>query len=102
MVTKTGAVLPSWATYGNYSSDNYGAHALRFTVGNDRFWFSYKTLVAFQCGFDSIVVRQNDWSTTTGKHLNAIDDGNKKARLPAAEFEVAFLRAFGQPLGRAA
>ena len=95
-------LLPSWSVYGNYSSNNYGAHALRFDAGGNSFWFSYKTLVAFQKGYGDIVVRQNDWSTTTGKHLNAIDGGNKKARLTAAEFEAAFVKVFGQTTARAA
>jgi hypothetical protein len=95
-------LLPSWSTYANYSSDNYGAHALRFDVGGNSFWFSYKTLVAFQCGYGPIVVHQNDWRQTTGKHLNCIDNGNKKARLSAAEFEAAFVKAFGCAIKEAA
>jgi hypothetical protein len=73
-------------------------HSLRFDVGGNSFWFSYEILVAFQHGYGDIIVRQNDWSTTTGKHLNAIDGGAKKARLPAADFEAAFVKAFGQAL----
>ena len=69
---------------------------LRFDVGGNSFWFSYKTLIAFQKGYSDIVVYRNDWSTTTGKHLNAIDDGDKKKRLSAADFEAAFVKAFGQ------
>lgn len=38
--------LPSIANYGNYSSDNYGAHSLRVTIGGITVWFSYKTPVA--------------------------------------------------------
>ena len=90
--------LPTWRVYGNYSSDNYGAHALCFDIAGDTFWFSYKTLVAFQKGHGSIVVRENDWSTTTGKHLNAIDDGNKKARVSGVVFEKLFAKAFGRQL----
>ena len=91
--------LPSFNTYGNYSNSNYGAHALFFTdaQGND-YWFSYKTLVAFRGPNGRRVVRQNDWSTTTGKHLNAIDGGDKKARLTAAAFGQAFQAAFGRKL----
>ena len=88
-------LLPSWSVYGNYASGNYGVHALRFDVGGNSFWFSYKTLVAFQKGYGDIVVHRNDWSTTTGKHLNAIDAGNKKKRLSAADFEAAFIQSFG-------
>jgi hypothetical protein len=32
-------------------------------------------------------VHENVWGTTTGKHLNAIDGGDKKSRLKSAEFE---------------
>jgi hypothetical protein len=95
-------LLPTWTVYANYSGTNYGAHALRFDVGGNSFWFSYKTLVAFQAGYGPIVVRQNDWSTTTEKHLNAIDGGSKKARLSAADFEAAFVKAFGRATAQAA
>lgn len=87
--------LPSFSTYGNYSNANYGAHALTFTdaAGND-YWFSYKTLVAFR-GPDGVRhVHRNDWGTTTGKHLNAIDGGDKKARLSTPDFKAAFAAAF--------
>ena len=80
------ADLPSFETYGNYSSDNYGAHALVFQTPQGLFWFSYRTLVAFTAG-DRRVVRENDWGPTTGKHLNWIDGGNKAARVSSAEFE---------------
>lgn len=39
--------LPSFETYGNYSSENYGAHCLRFQVGTLSIWYSYKTPIAF-------------------------------------------------------
>ena len=32
------------------------------------------------------VVHQNDWSNTTGKHLNWIDGGDKSSRVSADEF----------------
>ena len=82
--------LPQFDTYGNYSSGNYGAHALYFSIpGKGRIYFSYKTPVAFD-GPNGLVVRENDWSTTTGKHLNAIDNGDKKTRVSSAEFERLF------------
>ena len=79
--------LPSIRSYGNYSSSNYGAHCLMVTMGNVTVWFSYKTPVAFQVGHGEIVVRRNDWGPTTGKHLNAIDGGNKKARVDVETFQ---------------
>jgi hypothetical protein len=88
--------LPSFSTYGNYSSSNYGAHALKFTdaAGNE-FWFSYQTLIAFYGPTGRRVVHQNDWSTTTGKHLNAIDGGDKKSRVDDATFNRLFAETFG-------
>ena len=78
--------------YGHYSSNNYGSHSLKFTDPTNRqFWFSYKTLIAFyapdKSGLWSTYVIQNQWSTTTGKHLNWIDNGNKKERLTPEDFE---------------
>jgi hypothetical protein len=85
--------LPSFQTYGNYSSDNYGAHALQFFVGDLVIWFSYKTPIAFKKIGGERVVRQNDWKQTTGKHLNAIDGGDKKSRVDGATFERLFAEA---------
>ncbi len=82
--------LPTISTYGNYSSDNYGAHALKVTVGELEVWFSYKTPIAFRRGYGEPTVRRNDWGPTTGKHLNAIDGGDKKKRVSGDEFERLF------------
>jgi len=78
--------LPSISNYGEYSSDNYGAHTLRVDMAGITVWFSYKTPVAFQapgCGF---VIRQNAWGRTTGKHLNWIDRDHS-IRVSGQEFE---------------
>jgi hypothetical protein len=89
-------MLPAFETYGDYSNSNYGAHCLRFfDAQGNVYWFSYKTLVAFKPFDGPRVVRQNDWSTTTGKHLNAIDDGDKKSRVDGATFERLFQERFG-------
>ena len=72
--------------YGEYSSDNYGAHSQEINIGKVRLYFSYDTVVAFNDnGYN--VVCENAWGTTTGKHLNWIDSGNKKGRLPGVEFK---------------
>lgn len=88
--------LPEFHSYGNYSSENYGAHCLTFidTNGN-QFWYSYKTLIAFRKAGEPRKVLQNYWSTTTGKHLNAIDRGDKKSRLTQDQFNAAFKESFG-------
>lgn len=55
-------------------------------VGALRLEFSYRTVIAFY-GPDDSAVRVNDWGPTTGKHLNAVDGGDKSARIPGDEFE---------------
>lgn len=85
--------LPSISSYGNYSSENYGAHCLRVETGNIIVWFSYKTPIAFKVG-DRFVIRQNEWGTTTGKHLNAIDT-DKKKRVDGKTFEKLYIELTG-------
>jgi len=78
--------LPKFWNYGKYSSSNYGAHSLAVTVGSLTIYFSYKTPIAF-CTGGRRYVRENEWGPTTGKHLNWIDDGEKKNRIPGEQFE---------------
>ena len=59
--------------YGNYSSENYGAHSLCFETPSGKYWFSYDTLVAFNINGAFHIIK-NYWGTTTGKHLNWIDN----------------------------
>lgn len=79
--------LPSISSYGQYSSDNYGAHCLRVDMGSVTVWFSYRTPVAFRVHGHNRVVRQNDWGPTTGKHLKWIDGGDKRNRVDSDTFE---------------
>jgi hypothetical protein len=79
--------LPSWSSYGDYKSDNYGAHTLRFDIGGFTLWYSYKTLVAFRAPGHPRVVSENVWTVTTGKHLNMIDGGDKKSRVDHETFK---------------
>lgn len=79
--------LPEYRQYSGPSSTC-------FTVGNLQVFFSYSTPVAFQHN-DRLVVRENDWSRTTGGHMNTIDGGSKEAkarRISGPEFKKA-LRA---------
>lgn len=78
--------LPTIRSYGPYSSGNYGAHSLMVDLGPVTVWFSYQTPVAFTVG-RGLVVRRNDWGPTTGKHLNAIDGGDKRSRVDSETFE---------------
>jgi len=52
---------------------------------NLKVFYSYSTPVALE--IDGILkVSENQWSITTAKHLSWIDNGNKKDRLKADEF----------------
>jgi len=81
-------MIPKISSYGKYSSSNYGNHTRILSTDKYDIYYSYNTPIAFRsfktCG---LVVRQNDWGTTTGKHLNWIDGGNKKERIPGNVFE---------------
>ena len=74
----------SISPYGPTKTDQ--ANAMRVDVGDLTLWFSYRTIVAFQAMGKPIVVRQNEWESTTGRHLNAIDGGDKASRVSAEAF----------------
>ena len=55
------------------------------TIGNKDVYFSYETIIAFRAD-GRLYVHANDWSNTTGRHLNDIDGGDKAGRLKSADF----------------
>jgi hypothetical protein len=57
----------------------------RVSAGGITYWFSYRTVIAFQRD-NQLVVRKNMWGPTTGKHLNYIDDGARSKRVDTHEF----------------
>ena len=61
----------------------------KVNVGTVTVWFSYETPIAFEVYGQPRVVRENIWSTTTGKHLNAIVGGGKERRVSSDEFNRA-------------
>ena len=70
--------LPTIRSYGQYSSGNYGVNSLEVSFPSGfTLYYSYDTIIAF-IGRDGIKIRKNDWSTTTGKHLNWIDEDKEK------------------------
>ena len=64
--------------------ENSGNNTL-VTIGNLDLYFSYNTIIAFNSPKGSETIR-NYWSTTTGKHLNAITP-DKNSRIDRGEFE---------------
>jgi hypothetical protein len=81
-------VSPRAWSYGDYDG-NYGAHTMAFQDAQGiTYWFSYNTLIAFSsAATGGRVVHTNDWSPTTGKHLNWIDGGDKESRVGDEEFK---------------
>ena len=79
-------LIKKW-NYGNYSSSNYGSHTQAIQVGRLSLFFSYDTVVAFRSSGHMMVVCENVWSSTTGKHLNWLEQ-DKKARVSSEKFDV--------------
>lgn len=76
--------------YGEYSSDNYGAHSLCFETPQGTFWLSYSTMVAFRVKGEFHIIK-NYWGPTTGKHLNWIC-ADKSIREDEETFEQNYER----------
>jgi len=78
--------LPTISGYYPYSSQGYGANALKVNFDNLTLYYSYETVIAYSSPSEGLVCRVNDWSTTTGKHLNQIQ-ADKTKRISGVEFE---------------
>lgn len=77
------ACIPSFECY--YGKANI--NALRIFLDNGvLLWFSYSTPVAFSVNGSVPLVRKNTWGPTTGRHLNAIDSGDKIERVDGETF----------------
>jgi hypothetical protein len=55
------------------------------TIGGVTVWFSYETPVAFQRGKESVIATVNEFSASTGKHINLVAP-DKASRRPLSEF----------------
>jgi hypothetical protein len=71
-----------------YCHNTNAGNAKVVTIGPLSVYFSYQTIVAFRHPTSHMLyVRENNWGPTTGKHINAIDGGNKGERIPSDKFE---------------
>jgi len=75
--------IPEFSCYCDRTSSG---NALVFSLGEVDVYFSYKTPIALRAPNLGLVVRKNEWGPTTGKHLNAIDGGNRSSRIPGPAF----------------
>ena len=74
------------ATFHSYAPNKKAYNALCITIGGVQVFYSYQTPVAFRTADGRLVVRQNEWNQTSGKHLNWIDGGDQTSRIPGKEF----------------
>lgn len=65
-----------------------------------KFYFSYETCVGIRLreffNNKQIYVHENDWSATTGKHLNWLDRWEKEERLSREDFDTVLREAYRQ------
>jgi hypothetical protein len=61
-----------------YSPGAYRGPAHGVTMPGISLYFSYETVVAYQTDTDGLVVSENCWGPTTGKHLNWICSDRKR------------------------
>lgn len=83
--------VPTIANYGTGQGNSIVVTDARAVA----YYFSYRTCVAFYAPSTGLVVRQNSWGPTTGKHLNWIDGGSaeaKASRLSGVEFDEALAK----------
>lgn len=66
------------------SLDRVASNMYSVSVGRLKIYYSYKTPIAFECGY-GLTIRKNEWKQTTGKHLNIIDRDHSK-RIDGVEF----------------
>lgn len=68
-------------------NENSARNFNKVEIGDLELYFSYETPVAFRTSKTGLVVSENIWGSTTGKHLNWLDGGRKECRIPNDEFE---------------
>lgn len=93
--------IESYATSGRSGNPLANAHAVVIVSPNGdtlKVWYSYRTCIAFALN-GARTVHANDWSLTTGKHLAAIDGGDKQAkakRVDADKFALELSQALAK------
>ena len=83
--------IKKW-NYGRSNSPGYGAHTQALMIGGLTLFFSYDTIVGFQWrGKEYYCI--NEFSRTTGKHLNMLCP-DKKRRIKPVAFDKLLQAAF--------
>jgi len=63
-----------------------GNNNRKVTIGDLELFYSYRTVIAFNRAHWPTVIAQNQWGSTTGRHLNDVNP-DKSIRLPYKEFK---------------
>ncbi len=80
--------IPRIYSYSNAPSASAQANAMAVSIqGKGTVFYSYDTAIAFRDTKGNEYVSQNEWQTTTGKHINMINR-NKSIRIPNAELRA--------------
>ncbi len=87
-------------TIHSYCDNTTAANAMAVDVDGVTFYFSYRTCVAVS-HHGKTIVRENVWGPTTGKHLNAIDGGDKASRVGVVEFQVQLKQLMAEAIAEA-
>ena len=69
----------------------------KFSLGNLDIYFSYNTAVAFEDSQANLVISQNQWSSTTGKHLSYISK-DVSDRIPYDQFTKELEKAIAKEM----
>lgn len=69
----------------------------KFSLGNLDIYFSYNTAVAFEDSQANLVISQNKWSPTTGKHLSIINK-DVSDRIPYEQFTKELEKAIAKEM----
>ena len=84
----------SLGKYGGYKGHNYGSNAMQLLLPWITVWFSYSTPIAFDSKrFKHMVIRENDWNQTTGKHLRWAQGNVAVIEMCSKDFEAALEEA---------
>lgn len=71
-------------------------NAVTIRIGKMEIAFSYTTIIGFYSPDTGWRVSENRWSSTTGKHLNALPKGDKARRVPREQFEAELREALAK------
>ena len=80
-------IIRKWNYSKNPKENGWNGRTVAISVGAVTFFFSYDTVVAYKTPEEGLVITENNWQATTGKHLNWIHPDHD-LRIPHSEFNL--------------